>query len=73
MIIRMPLRQSIRDPSTNPPKAMFQLSGFCYKGSGLRATGFTHGLRAWLWGFALHPKAPKRVMGVLGQGLGFGG
>ena len=22
----------MRDPSTNPPKAMFQLSGFYYKG-----------------------------------------
>ena len=25
--ILMPLRESIRDPSTNPPKPMFQLSG----------------------------------------------
>ena len=27
IIILMPLRYSIRDPSTNPPKSMFQLSG----------------------------------------------
>ena len=27
----MPLRKIIRDPSTNPPKAMFQLSGFYYR------------------------------------------
>ena len=35
----MPLRSSIRDPSTNPPKTMFQLSGFTvrwFEGSGFR-------------------------------------
>ena len=31
MTILMPLRYSIGDPRTTPPKAMFQLSGFYYK------------------------------------------
>ena len=34
----MSLRQSIRDPSTNPPKAMFQLSGFYYMQIGRKVT-----------------------------------
>ena len=36
-----PKKESIRDPSTNPPKTMFQLSGFYHKlyGFGVRSRG----------------------------------
>ena len=81
MIILMPLRSSIRDPSTNPPKPMFQLSGFYYRVLGfvgkwgLRVPSSALGLGFRVAGGSLQISLGfewgRRVYGIRVKGLGF--